>query len=53
MQIVKCRGIGCTTGELSARYKKAGGSLYYFVREQDVREREELMKDNDNLDLPF
>ena len=30
MRIVKYGSIGCTTGELSTRYKKQGGSLYYF-----------------------
>jgi len=31
MRMVKHGSIGCTTGELSAKYKKIGGSLYYFV----------------------
>jgi len=30
MRMVKHGSIGCTTGELSARYKKIGGSLYYL-----------------------
>ena len=32
--MVKHGGVGCTTGVLSARYKKIGGSLYYFKKDQ-------------------
>ena len=30
VRIVKYRGTGCITVELNAKYKKAGGSLYYI-----------------------